>query len=217
MQIQKVLDMNKISIIADYREKEIINILKSFGVVVNETNLDIGDFIINSNIVIERKQHSDFISSLIDGRLFEQSKLMKENFKKSIIIIEGYSNRQINENALYSTIASLIIKYEMILINTKNHFDTAKTIYRIGKKSLEENKSLHAFKVVKKPKELKTIQEKVVSSLPGIGNILSKRLLEKFKTLENIFTASESELKKVKGISDKTAKKIKKILTANYE
>lgn len=214
METQKILKLaRKIVILADYREREVINHLKKLDAVVNEINLEVGDFILSDNVAVEKKTHSDFISSIIDGRVFEQAKLMKENFGKPIIIIEGSSDRQINENALKAAIASLVVDYNASLLNTKNPMDTAKTIYWIAKKEQEENKYPISFKVGKKPKEIEELREKIVCSLPGISTVMSKRLLENFGTVEKIFTASEKELRKVKGIGKKLANKIRKVLT----
>jgi Fanconi anemia group M protein len=192
--------------------------LKELKAIVNEMSLEVGDFIISDNrVVIERKTHSDFISSIIDGRLFEQAKCMKENFSRPIIIIEGYSDRQINENALKATIATLIVDFNISIISTKNHFDTAKTIYWIAKKEQEEKKYTVSFKVGKKPKEADELKERVISSLPGVNSVISKRLLENFKNVEKVFTADEKELKKVKGIGKNLSSRIRKILTEKYK
>lgn len=51
----------KIVVIADYREKEVIEHLKNFGLKVNETNLDFCDFLCSEKVAIERKTHSDFL------------------------------------------------------------------------------------------------------------------------------------------------------------
>lgn len=216
METQKIFKSSKITIISDYREKKVNKLLEKLGAKINKMNLEIGDFIPSQRICIERKTHSDFISSIIDGRIFEQAKLLKENFEKPVIIIEGYSNRDISENALKGAIATLIVDFDVTLINTKNVFDTAKTIFWIAKKEQKEKKYEISFKVGKKPKEIKKIQEKIVASLPGISKVLSKRLLEKFGSVEKAFTSDETELMKVKGIGKVLAKKIKKILTTKY-
>lgn len=218
MEIQKVLKSKKVTVIADYREKEVIEYLKGLDTNVIEMNLQVGDFIISEKrVVIERKTHSDFISSIIDGRIFKQSSELKENFEKPIIIIEGYSNRQINENALKAAMASLLIDFKVSLLTTKNPLDTARTIYWIAKKEQEEDKCPVAFKVGKKPKDLKKLQEFIVASIPGISTILAKRLLEKFETVEKIFIADENQLQQVDGIGKKLARKIKKVLTTRYQ
>jgi Fanconi anemia group M protein len=218
METQKILKpVGKVVVISDYREKETISHLEELGATVNKMNLDIGDHICSSRICIERKAHSDFISSIIDGRIFEQTKILKENFEKPIIIVEGHSDRQINENALKGMIASLIANFDVSILNTKNPHDTAKTIYWLAKKEQEENKYPISFKVGKKPKEMKRMQEEIVSSLPNVSTVLSKRLLDHFGSIENIFTASEDELQKVKGVGKSLAQKIKKILGSKYQ
>jgi len=206
----------KVAIVCDYREREVIELLKKLGATINETNLVDGDFVCSERIAIERKTHSDFISSIIDGRIFEQSKNLKESFERPIIIIEGYSNREINENALKAAVASLVIDFGMSLINTRNESDTAKTIYWIAKKEQEEGKRAVAFKVGKKPFDSKMVKEFIASGIPGVSNVLSKRLLKKFGSLEKLFSATEEELKSVEGIGEKLAKKIKKISSEKY-
>lgn len=217
METQKILkSRDKVVIIADYREEEILPLLEMLGAVVNKMNLDVSDFTCSDRVAIERKTHSDFISSIIDGRIFEQAKDLKNNFEKPIIIVEGYSNREINENALKAATAVLLVNFDISLINTKNPYDTAKTIYWIAKKEQQESKFDVSFKVGKKPKELKKLQEEIVSSLPGVSTIISKRLLKYFGSIERIFTASEEELQKVKGVGKKLAKRIKGVLIEKY-
>ncbi len=217
METQKILKPSKIVVIADYREKDVIQCLNSMNVVVNEMKLEVGDFICSEKrIAIERKTHSDFVSSIIDGRIFEQAKLLKENFERPLILIEGYSNRKISENALKAAIATLIVDFGISLISTRNPYDTARSIYWIAKKEQEENKKEVGFKVKKKPKDLKLLQERIVASIPGVSSILSKRLLQHFGSVEKVFNAKEEDLRKVKGIGEKLASKIRKVLTEKY-
>lgn len=218
METQRILKTsNKVLVIADYREKEVIENLKNLGASVNEMNLKIGDFVCSSDgIVIERKAHNDFISSIIDGRIFDQLGHLKENYERPVIIVEGVSDREMNDNALKATIASLIAKFNASFINTKNSLDTAKMIYWLAKKEQEDVNKALGFKQGKKPKEIKKLQEFILSSIPGISDVLAKRLLENFGSIENVISSSEMELSKVKGIGKKLANKIKKLLTNKY-
>lgn len=67
-------------IICDYRENDIYNSLAkkiksckdTQDIILEKTNLNIGDFVIGKNI-IERKTLSDLASSILDGRYKEQS------------------------------------------------------------------------------------------------------------------------------------------------
>lgn len=214
METQKLLKpVGKIVIVSDYREKEVIEHLKKLGAIVNEQALEIADHICSEAVAIERKTYDDFVSSIIDGRIFEQAANLKKNFEKSMVLIEGFSNRQINENALKAAIASLLIDFNLSLISTKNPLDTAKTIFWIAKKEQDAGGGI-AIKVGKKPKEVKKLQEFIVASIPGISTILAKKLLQKFGSIEKIVTADVTELERTVG--KKKSETIKKVLTAKY-
>jgi Fanconi anemia group M protein len=216
MDTQKIFTLpEKVTVVADYREKEVSYFLKKFGADVNEINLQVGDFVCSDRIAVERKSHSDFISSIIDGRLFEQINALLENFETPIIIVEGHSNRQIEENAYKAALAK-ILSDGISVINTKNPADTAKIIFWLAKKEQKKELRQPVFKVGKKSIDSKILKEQIVASLPGVSSVISRRLLERFGSVEKIFTASEDELQKVKGIGKILAKKIKKIISENY-
>jgi ERCC4-type nuclease len=216
MEKQKILrPENKVVVICDYREKEVIDSLKNLGAIVNDQALDVGDFICSERACIERKAYSDFVGSIIDGRIFEQVANLKENFAVPVVIIEGYSYNRISDNALKAAIASLLVNYGVSLIASKNPADTAKIIFWIAKKEQAAGKEL-VIKFGRKPKDLKRLKESMVGGLPGVSVVLARRLLEKFGSVEKVFAASESELQSVEGIGEKLAKKIKNTLTDNY-
>ena len=217
IETQKILKPDKVTIICDEREKKIIDLLKRFKhVKLDIMSLPVADFICSDEIGIERKTHSDFVSSIIDGRLFDQASRLSQSFRKPIIIIEGYSFRKINENALIAAETSLITKFNISLITTKNELETSKMIYWLAKKS-QEHKADLGIKLNKKHLTTKNIQEMIISSFPGVSIILGRRLLKHFKSLKNIFLANEKELSKVNGIGKKLARNIKKIIEEKYK
>ncbi len=58
----------------------------------------------------------------------------------------------------------------------------------------------------------KLIKNSVIDFIPGIGEKKKNQLLSKFKSIEHIRNAEIDELKKISGIGEKTARKIKDIL-----
>lgn len=216
METQKIFKPDKkVVIVVDYRERELADLLKDVGAIVNIMNLEIGDFICSDRLAVERKTHSDFVSSIIDGRIFEQTRNLLDNFEKAVVIVEGSSNRNINENAYRAALAKILTD-GVSIISTKNPKETARMIYWIAhKEQIEENSPL-AFKVRKKPKDEKRLLEEIVAGLPGVSVVLSKRLLEHFGSVEKIFSADEQELSKVKGVGESLAKKIKSLVTTKY-
>ena len=56
-----------------------------------------------------------------------------------------------------------------------------------------------------KPVTLPEQQLFITESLPGIGPVSAKKLLNHFRTIRNLVNASKKELKEVEGIGEKTA------------
>ena len=78
-------------IMADYREKPsgIIEMLIEAGLDVAVGKVSCGDYIINNRITLERKTASDFVVSIISGRLFKQAVRLKTNAKTPLLLVEG--------------------------------------------------------------------------------------------------------------------------------
>jgi Fanconi anemia group M protein len=218
--IQKVLKPeNKVLIIADYRENNnlVIDRLKNLGALVRTLPLKVGDFICSDRICIERKGGNDFVSSLIDGRLFEQAREMKDNFSKPIFLVEGnYYKQEMNDNAIKSALASIIIDYDIPIVFTRDEIDTAKTIFWIAEREQIIHKRIVGIKGKKKPKQMEDLQESFISGLPGVSTVLSRRILNKFKTIKNFSNVRESELSEVKGIGKTLAKRLHILLNKEY-
>ena len=67
----------------------------------------------------------------------------------------------------------------------------------------------HRFAIqAQRKKKRKTISKSQLDSIKGIGNILKKRLLKKFKSIKNIKGANLADLMTVEGINEKMAKRI---------
>jgi len=102
-------------IIVDHRESKssVPFLLKEMGIRVEFKFLEIGDYIINSEIAVERKTLHDFISSLFDGRLFQQVDLLSSNYSSPFLIVEGnYSEIEEyvqNPKSVYSALVSLLL------------------------------------------------------------------------------------------------------------
>ncbi len=209
---------NQVVIFVDHREDgNIKGLLEKNNGIVKEMSLEVGDYLCSDRVCIERKTSSDFINSIIDGRLFKQLEELKDNFTKPVIIIEGNNFREsMNENAIKAAIASVILDYEIPIIMTKNEEDTAKTVYWFAKKEQIESERPVGIKGKKKPKDIKKLQEHIISGFPGVSTKISKRILEEFKTIKKFSNATEEQLIKIEGIGKALAKKLNKLMNEKY-
>ena len=210
------MKIEDLRMVIDEREKKsgIPDLLKEIGVKVEMTNLPIGDYIVASETVIERKSVPDFISSVFDGRLFDQCNRLKEHFEHPAIIIEGNIDEitQITENPLvfYGAVSAVVLDFKIPVIPTPNASNTAKLLVAM---CARQGKTKGPFlKKIRKSGDVHHQQLSVLCSLPGVGEKLASRMLEKFGSPGNSLNASLTELSKIEGMGESRAQKIRKLL-----
>ncbi|RLJ01073.1 MAG: hypothetical protein DRP06_00295 [Candidatus Aenigmatarchaeota archaeon] len=186
--------------------------LKNFGCIVEEEQLEIGDYILSDRTAIERKSFSDLISSIQDLRLFSQLKHLCK-FEKPILLVEGFEYfGNLNNNSLFGALASIILDFGVPVIWTKDKRDSANFIYSAAKREQFKNNREIAIRIRKRSKNLEDEQKYLIAGLPSVSSVLAKRLLEKFKTPHKIFHAKKEKLIEVKGMGEKKAQRIIDVL-----
>src|SRR3990170_2259510 len=126
------MKLEKLRIIVDEREKKsgIPDLLKAVGVNIEMKMLPLGDYIVAPETVVERKTINDLVSSIFDGRLFDQCTRLKEHFQNPIILMEGNVDEieNITENPLvfYGALSSIAIDFKIPIIPTPDASQTAK-------------------------------------------------------------------------------------------
>jgi Fanconi anemia group M protein len=219
--MQRILKARKICIVVDSREKQsnVVYYLSSYPCSLVFRNVGVGDYICSEKVCVERKTINDFVSSIVDGRLFSQLESLKESYEKPVLIIEEYEDeiyRDVSDNVIYGAIARCIAEGVSVIFS-KSSYHTAKLIYYIAKKEQELHSRDVAFKPKPKAKSFSEQQVLLVASLPNVNTTLAKRLLRIFKTPRNVFNASEKQLQRVPGIGEKKAKAIFKLLNEQWK
>ncbi|MBR2558205.1 MAG: DEAD/DEAH box helicase [Methanobrevibacter sp.] len=205
---------------ADSREgnSKVIRHLSEMEIDVKVQSMAVADYQVSDEVAIERKTTKDFIDSIIDKRLFKQAKELSEEFKRPLMILEGddlYAG-MVNPNAIRGSIASIALDFGISIIPTRNAQDTAAMIKRIAIREQSGERTNIQIRTDKKPVSLFEQQLFIVESLPNIGPVNAKNLLEHFGSVANVINASESELQEVEGIGKKTAKSIRHVIDSKY-
>ena len=212
------MKIEDLRMVVDERERKsgIPDLLKQIGVKVEMMNLPVGDYIVAPETVVERKSVSDFISSVFDGRLFDQCNRLKEHFEHPTIILEGNVDEidKITENPLvfYGAMSSVVLDFKIPVIPTPNASHTAKLL--ISMCARQETVKGPFLKKIRKSGNLQQQQLSILTSLPGVGEKLASRMLEKFGSPSSSLNASSVELSKINGMGEARAQKIRKILDA---
>ncbi|MGB9674642.1 MAG: helicase-related protein, partial [Nanopusillaceae archaeon] len=203
-------------IIADYKEKSsgVIQTLANTDILVRLENLEYGDYIIG-DYIIERKTVIDFINSILDGRLYNQLDKLKD--KNPIIILEGSDESiglttDISINYLRTLILKIMLEYRIPIIRTSDFLETASYLYLLAKNYKKFPKIPERSKNFE---DLDQVKLEILKTIPGIGENLALKLLERYKSLKNIFLAQKADLENIVG--EKRAERIKKVFEEEYK
>jgi ERCC4-related helicase len=208
-------------IMVDSREtaSPVSRILSEHEVNIKLQKLPTGDYILSERCGVERKSIPDFVSSIKDGRLFNELKRLKNQFTIAILILEGElkSAATMNRAALLGTLTSVMLRMQIFLYQTATPEETAEILIALAKKEQSDpSKKKFSIRFKKAPEKIEDQLEFIVSGIPGINVSRARDLLEKFDTLETLFTVNEEELKKTANIGTVLAKNIRKYATSRY-
>ncbi|NVM46489.1 MAG: DEAD/DEAH box helicase family protein [Candidatus Lokiarchaeota archaeon] len=219
--IQKIEGAQDYKIVCDNREtaSAVVRALSLMGVSIELKQLPVADYILSGRVGIERKSAKDFNDSVKDGRLFNELFELKNNFVRPILILEGdpFLNSNINQNALYGAITSLILNLGITVYKTKDPADSAMFIYQLAKKEQSDSKMELKLRFDKKPIEISSLLEYIVAGIPGINALRAKNLLSELKSLQEIFNADIGDLMKVENVGKKIAQEIYKLSRFKYQ
>lgn len=197
--VKKEFKSKKPRIVADIHEKNslVLSELVARDLDLIIEKLEVGDYIIGET-VIERKTSSDFISSMLNKRLFKQLKQLK-NCQNCLLIIENYQELleprgNLNPNSIRGFILHIINNQKIPILFTNNSKETADYLFLLAKQQLknQEEISLHS----RKPKTGKEKMSYILESFEGIGPKNSKKLLKRFKTIKSIINSNPEDLKR---------------------
>ena len=183
-------------IIIDNREQKLKHLLdkRKDTITYDSEQLDIADIVISKDVAIERKEGFNFVSSIMDNRLFEQLMRLKDTYKYSILILEGlndavFENTGMKLSSIYGALAFVSYKLGISVIPTRNLEDTAIVIERIAYR--EQVKDGMPLLSRKAPKTLSKKERRsfIIEGLVDIGPKKAKALIEKFKTPYQVFKA----------------------------
>ncbi|HHH9443033.1 TPA: ERCC4 domain-containing protein [Pseudomonas aeruginosa] len=201
-----------VKIFVDAREipSRIPDALRSLGAEVEIVNLEVGDYILSADLVLERKTAIDFCMSVTDGRFINQSSKMGMNFKRQIWLIEGdvYAARsKIAPEALDGALSYLAVVLQQTVLYYKAPLRAAAMIYRLAK---HEQEGLGYVPATRKGKVPAGVGQSLFSleGLNGCGPVAARKLLEHFRSVHAVINATVDELCAVKGIGPKKAQAI---------
>ncbi|MCE5213603.1 MAG: DEAD/DEAH box helicase [Methanobacterium sp.] len=212
---------NQPMVYVDHRESKsgVVRELSNLGVEIKTATLSVADYQISSELAVERKSVQDFAGSIIDKRLYKQARELVENFNKPLLIVEGENlyGGGLHPNAVRGALASLAVDFGIPIIPTLSPEDTAAMIYRLVIREQEKTSKEIPLRTERKPLSLQEHQIFIIESLPNVGPVTARKLLEKFKSVKGVINASEQDLTEVEGIGKIIARKIREVIDSGFK
>jgi ERCC4-type nuclease len=167
--------------------RDIINYMMWNGVEVDVRKLDICDYVVSDRVGVERKDATDFLGSMKDGRLFNQARDMAALYERPIVILEGQLSRALKRSAMrpvsvYGALSSLALDYGVNIIPTNSPESTAVLLHRLVFREQAKEERTKQLRSVNRSLPLHDQQVFLLSGLPQIGTALAQELLNAYET-----------------------------------
>jgi ERCC4-type nuclease len=216
-------------VILDHREKKIIPLVTTVFPCVEIGVLPLGDILIMQDdyvVVLERKSVPDLVSSIRSNHLWEQLlALLKEttvfgyDIRRKVLVIHGDIEEYAfgGSRGFWSSLAGafqeilFVYNVPIVFVGNDDFFSHFLRIF-IQRETEGANdgapKHRWCHKRVRQNMPVKVTKMVLLDALPGVGEVLSSHMVNKFGTVEKIATASLEDLQTVEGIGKMKAQKI---------
>jgi len=191
--------------IKDFLMKENIS-FKEYSTLPFDYLFSVGEY----RVAVERKESSDFVASIKDGRLHEQLYQMSVFTPISFLVVIGNISMALLESkfprqAYIGALISATLKRSPEGAQGYVSVISLDTIYdfmlflKYLHKQLEEGDLIRLPSLNVQKRDLKYLQVATLSTLPGVGEAYATKLLEKFGSIYNVVNASLPQLESVLG------------------
>ena len=200
------------------RITEATNYYKTQGLTVEVAELEIGDYIFDDKVCFEFKLTSDFVASIQDGRVFNQSVEMAENYDHAFVMIQGdlatrskciAMSRNYKEVTLFQYLGAIssLNRYVTVLQCYSPFINEAYfTMMKQAQKCLQQKPIVKKFP----RKDKNPAFNYLCYCVYGLNHKRAKQIIDKYdlKTLEDLLYLDYNKLTTIDGIGDKLANKI---------
>lgn len=176
--------------------------------------MELGDYLVDGRILVERKTLQDLEESIIDGRLFDQGMRLACQSIVPMIILEGRSTNsrhRLRREVIQGALIMLTLVLGLPLLRSRDAEETVRLMrYAATQSRRVAHRSLP--RQGKRPKGKRRLQLALLQELPGVGPERAARLLERFGSVRNVVNASRRELCCVPGIGPAVAAAIRRVV-----
>ncbi|MFA9462017.1 ERCC4 domain-containing protein [Thiohalorhabdus sp. Cl-TMA] len=177
--------------------------------------LDVGDFLLDGETVVEYKSGTDFILAVVDKEVFDTANRMKAHYRRPVFLVEGdHFTARFHQTPfdVHWAIGHLTGALEIPVLYSPSPKDSAMLLYTLA---VEAQQKAGDAEQPLRPNRPETRREGIrflVEGLPGVDPEMARALLRHFGTARAVFQAGREELLEVEGMREKVADRISDLL-----
>ena len=203
--------------------------------------LKLGDILVASRVLIERKAVEDFSASVVDKRLFRQMAGLRAEPFEPLVILEGeftaQSRGQLSAKAIRAAMLTVILDWRVTVLRSRSVEDTARWVAaildrardekdlpdwrwitpsggRVAPEKVRRRPSAGRPKIAEGPRQRAI---RMLSQIEGVGEGKAASLIDRMGGLGNVLKASRENLIQVPGISRLLAERIFEVTRVDRE
>jgi len=196
------------------------SLLHSSGMLIVPRTLTVGDYILASDICVERKGISDLFQSFASGRLYNQAESMGKHYKFPCLLIEFALEKSFSlqmqseipndivESNITSRLAILSLSFPNLRILWSRSPHATGEIFRsvmAGHENVDEAKAVGcgaATDIVENENESRISAMEMLLSLPGVNASNYREIIAHVESIAELSKLSEHELASFMGQSN---------------
>ena len=204
-------------VVVDMREfrSALPNMLHLHGMVVQPVTLEVGDYVLTPEMVVERKSVSDLVQSLASGRLYSQAESMLRYYKRAVLLIEFEKGKpfslqsasdvaqDISPNAITSKLSLLLIHHPKLRLLWSRSAEHTVAIFQALKSGQDEPDVQTAASLGGNAAYAEQVfnmtPQDVLRTLPGVHLHNYRRLMNSVRNLRELASKTVAELSAILG------------------
>ena len=212
------------TVIVDLREfrSSLPNMLHLHGIDVQPMTLEVGDYVLTPDIVVERKTIPDLTQSLASGRLYNQADAMCRYYKRPMLLIEcgetkhlsiagafgGGLSAEISPTSVHSKLCLLLMHFPRLrLLWSRRSVHTISLFEELKQGQLQPDAKFAASLGAPAAYEASTqvfnmTPQDILRQLPGVHPHNYRRLMNKVDNLQMLSTKTLEQLTEIIGESN---------------
>lgn len=186
------------------------------GVSITTRRLSLGDYEVDSTLIVERKTLADFAVSVLDGRLFRQAaRLARNQEARTCLILEGTAERYprlaIPMPAFQGALISVTLVFGVPVLRSATPEETADLIL-FAAQQLQRQAVLPPRRMGAKGGSVRRSQLLLLQAVPLVGPLRAEALLDTLGVPSQIANTDVEILAEVNGIGPTIAANIQRVM-----